>query len=71
MDESERLRKYKAKGYQWPLPKVVPDTPGWRKLMERRFEQISQTVEDSGHRYDAWINVMASAVVQQNFTENG
>ncbi len=71
LSEQERLAKYKERGYEWPLPKVVPDTPGWRKLMERRFEQISQTMENTGDRYNAWIAVMASALVQQNFTENG
>ena len=71
MNEEDRLREYAARGYEWPLPEVVPNTPGWRTIFERRFEQIEQTIEHTGERYDAWIQVMASALVQPNFTENG
>lgn len=69
--ESERLAEYEARGYEWPLPELVPNTPGWRNIFSRRFEQIEQTIENRGKRYDAWISTMASALVQPNFTENG
>ena len=71
MYEEDRLREYAARGYEWPLPEVVPNTPGWRTIFERRFEQIEQTIEHTGERYDAWMQAMASALVQPNFTENG
>merc|ERR1712038_380027 len=44
---------------------------GWKKLMFRRFEQIEQTQDKENGKYDAWLSVMASALVQPNFTENG
>lgn len=71
--EDDRLREYEARGYEWPLKEFVPNTPGWRTLLSRRFEQIEETIGNSNGegRYDAWLQVMASAVVQPNFTENG
>lgn len=71
MYEEDRLREYHAREYEWPLKKFVPDTPGWKTIFERRFEQIEQTIENTGPRYDAWVQAMASALVQPNFTENG
>ena len=70
MTEEERLEQYAARGYEWPLEKLVPDTEGWKKLYRRRFEQLSR-IEDKGERYDGWIQVMSSALVAPNFTENG
>ena len=28
------------RGYKWPIEKFVPDTPGWDRLMRRRFDQV-------------------------------
>ena len=55
---------------QWPLQHFVPDTLGWRKLMERRMEQVSR-IEDSTKRYNGWTQTMNMAAVAPNFTENG
>lgn len=41
MTEEHRVNEYNKRGYKWPLAKMVPDTPGWRRIMERRFEQVS------------------------------
>ena len=71
MNEGDRMEKYNERGYEWPLPHLVPDTPGWNTLMKRRFEQIEQTIPDTNERYNAWMQVMSSALVQPNFTENG
>ena len=71
LSEPERMEKYHERGYEWPLPEVVPNTPGWRKLMDRRFEQMTETMSGSNHRYNAWLSVIASALVQPNYTENG
>mmetsp|Transcript_30016 Transcript_30016/g.34877 ORF Transcript_30016/g.34877 Transcript_30016/m.34877 type:complete len:350 (+) Transcript_30016:77-1126(+) len=71
LSEQDRLQEYEARGYQWPLPELKPNTPGWRKIFDRRFEQIEQTIPESNERYNAWVQVMSAAFVQQNFTENG
>lgn len=71
LSEDERMVEYNARNYEWPLKEVVPNTPGWRKIMARRFEQIEETIEDSNERYNAWMQVMSSALVQPNFTEHG
>lgn len=47
--ESERQEEYKARNYTWPIPEMVPETPGWRRLMERRFRQI-EAMEGTGQR---------------------
>jgi len=70
MVESERLEEYKARNYTWPLPEMVPETPGWRRLMERRFRQI-EAMEGSGKRYEGYMQTMSSAFTVPNFTENG
>lgn len=71
LNESERLEKYHERGYEWPIPELKPNTPGWRNIFERRFKQIEETMDDSGPRYNAWMQVIASSVLQPNFTENG
>ena len=30
----------KNSGYKWPLESMVPDTPGWKRILNRRFEQV-------------------------------
>lgn len=44
LDEDTRMREYHKRGYKWPLEKMVPETPGWRRIMERRFEQVSSSL---------------------------
>eukprot|EP00804_Cyclotella_cryptica_P004251 CCRYP_016798-RA/>CCRYP_016798-RA protein AED:0.47 eAED:0.47 QI:146/0/0.5/1/1/1/2/0/66 len=39
MTEEHRMSEYRKRGYSWPLEKTVPDTPGWRRIMQRRFDQ--------------------------------
>lgn len=58
LDEDLRLQKYAERNYTWP-PKMVPDTPGWRKLMMRRFRQL-EFVEDLDERYNGYIVTVAS-----------
>lgn len=72
LQESKRVTEYHARGYQWP-PKpedYIPNTPGWRQLMERRFKQIQQ-IEDSGDKYNGFMSTVYSSLIVQNFTENG
>ena len=73
--EPDRLKEYHARNYSWPLPHFVPDTPGWRRLMSRRFEQVeripdvtSKEKSKTEERYWAWVGAMISALVVPNFT---
>ena len=70
MNEQDRLVEYNARGYEWPLKKLVPDTPGWNAIYERRFKQIEETIDDSTARYNSWMQTISS-VLQKNFTESG
>jgi len=56
MDEDVRVQEYRKRyGDIWP-PQYVPNTKGWKKLMDHRFEQV-QEIEDRHQKYDAWIQV--------------
>ena len=67
-DEETRLEEH-YKLFGWP-PKIIPDTDGWKRMMEKRMSQ-TRHLKDIGKKYDAWIQVMTSAVTQPNFTEFG
>ncbi len=54
LNEDERRLAYEAKNYSWP-PKIVPDTPGWNKLMMRRFRQL-EFLEDSSSRWQGYLS---------------
>lgn len=71
LNEEDRLKEYNARGHEWPLKKLVPDTPGWNAIYERRFKQIEETIDDRTERYNAWLQTMSSAFLQKNFTESG
>lgn len=70
MTEEHRMEEYHKRGYKWPLEEVVPNTPGWKRTLTRRFEQVSH-VENPNDRYNGWMGFMASALVTTNYTENG
>jgi hypothetical protein len=70
LDEDERLTEYRARGHKWPIEEFVPNTEGWRKINERRIEQI-QRIPATNARYNAWVQTLSSALTAQNFTENG
>mmetsp|Transcript_3562 Transcript_3562/g.6508 ORF Transcript_3562/g.6508 Transcript_3562/m.6508 type:complete len:360 (-) Transcript_3562:264-1343(-) len=67
--EEERMQEYEKRGYSWPPKEYVPETEGWRNLMERRFSQMERL--DNDGRYDGFMQVVSSAYVVPNFTENG
>lgn len=68
--EPERQLEYQRRGYQWPLVDYVPNTTGWRTLMQERFHQVEE-MEEVGQRWQAFFQVMNSAFVAPNFTEHG
>jgi hypothetical protein len=70
MAEDERVAHYIERGYKWPPPQLRPETPGWRKLFERRYQQIA-AMENEDDKYNAWLLAMGSSVVSKNFTETG
>jgi len=70
MYENERVNEYHKRKYKWPIEAFVPETEGWRKLMQRRLKQI-QFIEDGMGRYNAWVQVIGSALVTPNFTHYG
>jgi hypothetical protein len=47
-----------------------PNTEGWRKLANRKFEQ-APFLETDTQKFDFWVSVAASTIVQPNFTETG
>jgi hypothetical protein len=68
--ESERVVEYHKRNYTWPITNYVPNTPGWRRLMEERFAQVEE-LENSGQRYEGFIQTLHSALLVPNFTEYG
>ncbi|KAL7525162.1 hypothetical protein ACHAXR_000884, partial [Thalassiosira sp. AJA248-18] len=70
MTEEHRMEEYHKRGHKWPLEKIIPDTPGWKRIMNRRFEQVER-VQDPREKYNGWMGFMASAIVTTNYTENG
>jgi len=70
LSEAERMVEYNKRNYTWPIEEYVPNTPGWRKLYEHRFRQVSE-IEDSNKRYEGYLQSIQAAVVAPNFTEYG
>jgi hypothetical protein len=68
--EEQRLDEYVKRGYQFPFSRYVPDTEGWKRLMDQRFAQV-QALEDNQMKWDGWIQTITSAVMVPNFTEYG
>jgi hypothetical protein len=68
--EAERIAAYHERNYTWPLTTYVPNTPGWKALIEERFGQVAE-VESSGMRYDGYIQLMNTALLVPNFTQHG
>jgi hypothetical protein len=64
------MLEYHKRNYTYPIDKFVPDTPGWRKLMSERLEQVSE-LESSNDRYEGFYQTMHSAALAPNFTEYG
>ena len=70
LSEPERVEEYKKRNYTWPITNWMPNTPGWRELMESRFSQV-QEIPGRGERYEGFIQTIHSAFLVPNFTEHG
>ena len=70
MDEKDRIQEYTSRGHVWPPNEFVPNTPGWRRIMERRLNQLTQ-IPHIQDRYNGYMVVVHSALTCKNFTENG
>jgi hypothetical protein len=68
--ESDRIVEYHKRNYTWPISNHIPNTPGWKRLMESRFKQVEE-IPDSGARYEGYIQTIHSAFLVPNFTEHG
>mmetsp|Transcript_14655 Transcript_14655/g.47154 ORF Transcript_14655/g.47154 Transcript_14655/m.47154 type:complete len:339 (+) Transcript_14655:74-1090(+) len=72
LTENERVAEYNARNHVWPPRQedYKPSTPGWRKLMERRFHQVG-AISESSSRYNGWVSTVHAALICPNFTEHG
>jgi len=66
------VNEYHKRGHTWP-PKpedYIPNTKGWRKLMQRRLNQVEH-ISDLSQRYNGFMVTVYSSLIAPNFTENG
>lgn len=68
--EEVRVQRYHERGYEFPFHSYNPDTPGWRRLMDQRFDQV-MALTDAQMKWDGWIQTCNAAVTAPNFTEYG
>jgi hypothetical protein len=70
--ESERLLEHQKRNYEWPpsQSQFVPNTTGWKNLMETRLDQVSE-MPDPKARFVAYVQTIHAAMVTPNFTEYG
>ena len=68
--EKERMEMYRKRGHSFPFAKYIPETQGWRKLMDKRFDQVRALTDDQ-MKWDGWIQTANAAVTAPNFTEFG
>lgn len=68
--EQDRIREYEERNYTWPIEHTVPDTAGWRRLMQHRFRQVAE-IEHRMDRYEGFVQTANMALVAPNFTEYG
>ena len=72
--DEERRAGFAARNYSWPIPdgKIVPNTPGWDRIMRRRIRQVEALQgQQKMDKYDAWVVTLESALVVPNFTQYG
>ena len=72
LSEEDRVAEYHARNHQWPPQpsSYIPDSPGWRSIFERRFQQTARIAND-GDKYNAYMSTIHSALLAPNFTGYG
>jgi hypothetical protein len=70
--EHERIEEYHRRNHSWPPlgTDYIPNTPGWKREMERRLYQAHQQTS-RGDRYQCYVNAVTAALTVPNFTESG
>jgi hypothetical protein len=68
--EVERVEQYHLRNYSWPPATFIPDTPGWKSLMEHRLRQVAE-IENATDRYQGYAFTLSAAMIQPNFTQHG
>ena len=69
-NEEDRIAEYKKRGYEWPIQKFVPDTPGWNRVISERLDQIAE-IDDEAERYKGYVTTLFPAMLVPNMTEYG
>jgi hypothetical protein len=69
--EEARIAAYHERNYTWPLDNFIPDTPGWKALMERRLQQVEQLPVASHDKWEGYIRTIHAATLVPNFTQHG
>jgi hypothetical protein len=66
LTETERVAEYRKRyGDAWPPKEYVPNTPGWRQLMEKRLAQTAQ-IGDYDEKYEAYMQVQYDVLFAAN-----
>ena len=70
--EADRLEAYHARNYTWPPREedYTPNTPGWRKIFQRRFRQLDKLGSEK-NSYNGYITAVHAGLMCPNFTESG
>ena len=64
--EKERMEMYVKRNHKFPFSVYIPETPGWREVMDKRFDQV-RALTDSQMKWDGWIQTANAAVTAPNF----
>lgn len=71
LTEPDRVDHYDKRypGRPWPPKPYTPNTKGWMRVNERRFQQLyAMPLEE---RYEGWLQTVFPAFLAPNFTEFG
>lgn len=71
--EETILEEYEKRGHTFPPENYIPNTPGWKALIDRRFAQLRQLDQYRllVVKNFAWIETLRAGVTFANFTEYG
>jgi hypothetical protein len=67
LSEAERVEEYDKRYTRvWPPKEYVPNTPGWKSLMEKRFRQVKE-IDDGGEKYEGFMQVGMDGMLDGQF----